>query len=225
MSSAALIDVSPFRLSGVAYGTLLNHCSTLEALGDTVHRTPYIDPPKAPILYVKPRNTFVAPYHPVVVPREARELEVGACLGIVIGRPACRVVESDALDHVAGFVIVNDISIPHDSFYRPAVSLNARDSFCPIGSFVRRELVADPDQLSIRVFVDGDLKLQASTRDVVRRCARLLADVTDFMTLNPGDVLATGAPWPAPRVRAGQVSRIEIGEIGALQTSFVAAGT
>jgi 5-oxopent-3-ene-1,2,5-tricarboxylate decarboxylase/2-hydroxyhepta-2,4-diene-1,7-dioate isomerase len=81
--------------------------------------------------------------------------------------------------------------------------------------------VADPDELAIRVFIDGDLKQQASTSQLVRTVRRLLADVTEFMTLAPGDVLAVGAAAPAPRVRAGQQVHIEIDGLGRLQSPFV----
>jgi 5-oxopent-3-ene-1,2,5-tricarboxylate decarboxylase / 2-hydroxyhepta-2,4-diene-1,7-dioate isomerase len=85
---------------------------------------------------------------------------------------------------------------------------------------VPRAAVPDPDKLHVKVFVDGELRQSASTSELVRPVARLLADVTDFMTLSPGDVLAVGAAAPAPRVRAGQKVAIEIDGVGRLETSF-----
>ncbi|HET9330139.1 MAG TPA: fumarylacetoacetate hydrolase family protein, partial [Steroidobacteraceae bacterium] len=109
---AVPMDVAPWRLSGVVYGTLLNHKSALAALGAAVHAPPYQAPPRAPVLYVKPRNTLTPTGASVVIPAGVTEVEVGACLGLVIGRSACRVSEAQALECLAGYLIVNDVSVP-----------------------------------------------------------------------------------------------------------------
>jgi 5-oxopent-3-ene-1,2,5-tricarboxylate decarboxylase/2-hydroxyhepta-2,4-diene-1,7-dioate isomerase len=224
------VDTAPFRLSGTVYGTLLNHRSALAAMQDKMGLPPYNAPPRAPVLYVKPRNTLAISGDAVAVPaavsaEEAAELEVGACLGIVMGRTACNVSESRALDYVAGFLIVSDVSLPHPNYYRPSVRYKARDGFCPLGPRVTaRSRVANPDALIFRTYVDGTLVQTMNTADLVRPVARLLADVTEFMTLAPGDVLAAGAAAPAPRVRAGQTVVIETDDLGTLSNPFVAAG-
>ena len=217
------MDVPPYRLSGVVYGALLNHRSALRALGDAVDQPPYKAPPMAPVLYIKPHNTLAAGGEPVAIPPGVQELEIGATLGLVIGRAACRLAEANALEHVAGYVIVNDVSVPHLPYYRPSIRCKARDGFCPLGPrVVPRAAVANPDALTIRVYVDGELKHTATTAHLVRPVGRLLADVTDFMTLSPGDVLAVGVAAPAPRVRAGQRTRIAIDGLGLLESPFVA---
>jgi 5-oxopent-3-ene-1,2,5-tricarboxylate decarboxylase/2-hydroxyhepta-2,4-diene-1,7-dioate isomerase len=133
------------------------------------------------------------------------------------------VSEATALHHVAGFLIVNDVSVPHSNYFRPAVRYRARDGFCPLGPRVTpRASIADPNAFVIRTYIDGALAQTAGTADLVRPAARLLAEVTEFMTLAPGDVLAAGAAAPAPRVRAGQSVRIEIDGLGALTNPFVA---
>jgi len=214
-------DVPPYRLSGAVYGTLVNHRSGLTLLGDAVNHPPYNAPPKAPVLYIKPRNTLALPGSVVSIPRGTPELEVGACLGMVIGRTACNVSETHALDYVAGYLIVADVSIPHGSFHRPSIRFKARDGFCPLGPAVTaRAVVANPDALTIRTYVDDVLVQTAGTADLIRPAARLLADVSEFMTLTPGDVLALGAAAPAPRVRPGQTSRIEIDGLGSLSNPF-----
>lgn len=224
------VDTAPYQLSGTVYGTLLNHLSALAAMQDKMGLPPYNAPPRAPVLYVKPRNTLAMCGDAVAVPaafagEENAELEVAACLGIVIGRTACNVSESRALDHVAGFLIVNDVSVPHPNYYRPSIRYKARDGFCPLGPRVTaRSEIANPDALIFRTYVDGILKQTMSTADLVRPVARLLADVTEFMTLAPGDVLAAGAAAPAPRVRAGQTVVIEADALGTLSNPFVAAG-
>ena len=218
---AVPMDVAPWRLSGMVYGTLLNHRSALAALGAAVQAAPYQGAPRAPVLYVKPRNTLAADGDPVRLPA-GDEAEIGACLGLVIARPACRVSAAQALEFVAGFLIVNDVSLPHLPYYRPAIRQQARDGFCPLGPRVQpRATIGDPDALTIRVHVDGQLRQSASTADLVRPVARLLEDVTEFMTLAAGDVLAVGAAAPAPRVRAGERVSIEIEGLGRLSNDFV----
>ncbi len=217
-------DPAPFRLSGTVYGVLLNHVSALTLIGPKASQPPYNGLPRAPVLYVKPRNTLAVSGSPVEIPAGVEELEFGACLGLVIGRPACNVPAERALEHVAGYTIVNDVSVPHDVFYRPSIRFKARDGFCPLGpAVVARERIPNPDALRIRSFVDGGLVQTSTTADWVRSTSRLLADITEFMTLAPGDVLAVGATWPCPRVRAGQSVDVVIDGVGTLSNRFVAA--
>jgi 5-oxopent-3-ene-1,2,5-tricarboxylate decarboxylase / 2-hydroxyhepta-2,4-diene-1,7-dioate isomerase len=217
-------EIAPFRLTGAVYGALLNHRSALTELGGKAAQPPYNAPPRAPVLYIKPRNTLAAPGDTVEIPAGMSELEVGPCLGLVIGLTACRVPEEEALRHVAGYLIVNDVSVPHDTFYRPSIRFKARDGFCPLGpAVVPRDAIDDPDALILRTYVDGVLVQTSSTADLVRPAARLLADVTEFMTLIPGDVLALGVARPAPRVRAGQCVEIVADPLGTLSNKFVTA--
>jgi 5-oxopent-3-ene-1,2,5-tricarboxylate decarboxylase/2-hydroxyhepta-2,4-diene-1,7-dioate isomerase len=215
---------APYRLSGSVYGVLLNHAPALAALGDAVNAAPYKAPPKAPVLYVKPRNTQAGPGAAVQVPPGVSALQVGANLGAVIGRTACRVAEADALSHVAGYVIVDDLSVPHDSFYRPSVRLKALDGSCVIGpTVVPRAQVRDAHALGVRVFVDGERVHDADTGQRVRPLARLLADVTEFMTLSAGDILLLGTAANAPTASAGQSVAIEIDGLGRLEHTLVGA--
>jgi 5-oxopent-3-ene-1,2,5-tricarboxylate decarboxylase/2-hydroxyhepta-2,4-diene-1,7-dioate isomerase len=217
-------EVAPFGLSGAVYGALLNHRSALAELGSKVAEPPYNAAPRAPVLYIKPRNTLAVSGDAVEIPAGMTELEIGACLGLVIGRPACNVSIPEALDHVAGYIIVNDVSVPHESFYRPSIRHKARDGFCPLGpAVVARSAIADPDALAIRTYLDGALVQVSSTAELVRSTARLLADVTEFMTLAPGDVLAVGVARPCPRVRAGQSVDLVVDGLGTLSNRFVAA--
>lgn len=215
-------DVAPYRLSGTVYGTLLNHRPALQALGAAAEQPPYKAAPKAPVLYVKPRNTLVEPDGDIVVPASAERLQVGAALGLVIGRTACRVAPDQALDHLAGFTAVIDYSVPHASFYRPSVRFKAMDASCCIGPRVAsRSSIANPDRLGVRVHVDGVCVHTTSTSDMVRDAARLLADVSDFMTLAPGDVLLLGVAEGAPLAGAGQRVAVEIDGIGRLENTLV----
>jgi 5-oxopent-3-ene-1,2,5-tricarboxylate decarboxylase/2-hydroxyhepta-2,4-diene-1,7-dioate isomerase len=211
---------------GTAYGTLLNHRDALAALGDAVHQPPYKAPPQAPVLYIKPRHCLAGHGAAVEVPAEAPALEVGAQLGIVIGREACRVVEAEALGHVAGYTICSDLSVPHPSYYRPSLRYKARDGFLPLGPWiVAARHVPQPDALEVVVQVDGQEAQRYRTSGMRRSVAALIAEVSAFMTLAPGDLLMLGAGPAAPRARAGQTVRITIEPIGTLQHRLVTEGT
>ncbi len=208
---------------GAVYGVLLNYRGALAALGDSVNEPPYKAPPKAPVLYLKPANTWIGDGVPIPVPGDVEALQMGAALGVVIGRTACRVPAESALDCVAGYTVVNDVSVPHESFYRPSIRFKCRDGFCPISAaIVDRARVPDPDALRVRVFVDGTLRQENTTANLIRSTARLIADITEFMTLEPGDVLLTGVPENAPLARAGRRVAIEIDGVGRLENPLVA---
>lgn len=218
-------NFSELPVRGTVYGTLLNHRDALAALGDQVNEVPYKAPPKAPILYIKPRNTIVGNGSSVVVPSDASELEIGATLGLVIGRTATKLNLSDAISYVAGFTIVNDISVPHASFYRPSMRFKCRDGFCPVGpAVVPSSAIAEPDNLAITISVDGVVVQKTNTNNRIRSIAQLLVDVTDFMTLHPGDVLSIGVAAGAPLAKAGQKVSIAIEGIGQLENMLVAEG-
>jgi 5-oxopent-3-ene-1,2,5-tricarboxylate decarboxylase/2-hydroxyhepta-2,4-diene-1,7-dioate isomerase len=129
---------------------------------------------------------------------------------------------NDALTYVAGYTIVADVSLPHDSFYRPSIRFKARDGFCPIGPVMPASAVAHPNALGVRVYLDGQLAQATTTAGRVRAAAQLLAAVTDFMTLQPGDILMLGVSAGAPQARAGQRVAIEIDGLGRLENTVVA---
>lgn len=209
-------------ISGSVFGALVNFKGVLEELGDTVNDKPYLSPPVAPVLYIKPANTFSRYGAGIPIPEGLTLLEMGATLGLVIGKKATAVKEEAALDYVAGYTVVNDVSVPHDSIYRPAVQHKSRDGFCPIGPWiVDRHTVANPDDLTIRVYINDDLRQENSTRNLIRPVARLLAEVTEFMTLSPGDVLLVGVPEEAPQASLGDKVRVEIAGIGTLKNVIV----
>jgi 5-oxopent-3-ene-1,2,5-tricarboxylate decarboxylase/2-hydroxyhepta-2,4-diene-1,7-dioate isomerase len=203
------------------YGTLLNHREALAALGDQVNAAPYKAPPKAPILYIKPRNTWATSGDVVVVPSDAPALQMGATLGVVMGRAACKLSLADAMDHVAGYVVMNDISVPHDSFYRPSLRFKCRDGSCPMGAFAARNAVDNPDALAVTVAIDDVVAQQTETGGRLRSVAQLLVDVTEFMTLNPGDILSIGVSAHAPLAHAGQRVTLTIAGVGQIENTLV----
>jgi 5-oxopent-3-ene-1,2,5-tricarboxylate decarboxylase/2-hydroxyhepta-2,4-diene-1,7-dioate isomerase len=211
-------------VSGAVYGTLLNDRAALQALGDAMHAAPYKAPPKAPILYLKPRNTLAGHRARVVVPDNELGVEVGASLGIVIGRTAARVDANRAAGYIAGYTLVGDLSVPHTSVYRPSVRFRARDGFCVVGpAVVAARHVATPDHLGIEVALNGTDTFAANTASAIRNVAQLLADVTDFMTLSAGDVLTLGVPHGSPVAHIGDTATLSIDGMPPLTVSFIGA--
>lgn len=197
------------------YGAALNFRGTLEKLGPALYRDPYKNPPKAPVLYMKTANTWIANGAPIPCPAGVEKLRMGGTLAVVIGKTATRVEERNALEYVRGYTVANDVSIPHESYYRPAIKQQCRDGFCPMGPEVRN--LPSPEDTEIRIFVNGELACVNSTRNLVRGVARLIADITEFLTLREGDVLLAGEPDNAPLAGVGDRVRVEIDGLGALE--------
>lgn len=211
------IEVPPYRYSGTVVGALLNDPAQLAALGDAVTRPPHKAPPQAPVLEVKPRHTWAWDGDTVAVPADPGVVTVGASLGIVIGRSACRVPVAQARSVVSGYVLVADLSLPLDGHYRPAVRLKARDGFCVRAStVVPASAVPQPDGLAVMLALDGRTVWTGSTAGRTRGVEQLVAEVSDIMSLQPGDVLLLGIAHGAPLARAGQSVQITMAGLGAL---------
>lgn len=197
------MNTSPFLPAGTVYGTLLNFRAEREAMAAQTTQPPYKAPPQAPVLHVKTANTWSPHGSEIAVPPGVPQVEVGASVGMVMG---------DA-GQVAGYVLMNDLSIPHASFFRPPVKFKCLDGFLGVGPAVldAKQL---PDAASIRaeVRINGELKQSIDFSQLFRPAPRLLADVMEFMTLQPGDVLMLGCDLGRPLARAGD--RIEISAPG-----------
>lgn len=218
-------DLASMGLSGTVYGVLGNDPAVIDSLGRAVFEAPYKAPPKAPVMFVKPRNTLTASGGVAYLDEGEEGYELAVSLGLVIGRTACRVAFDHAMDHVQAFVAVADLSIPHAAFYRPSLRFKVRDGSCVLGrGLTPLAAVANPDALQMRVLVDGKQVQVASTTGRVRSAARLLSDVTEFMTLRPGDILLTGPSHGAAIVKAGQRFLVEIEGLAPLEGEILKAG-
>lgn len=208
---------------GNVYGTALNFRGALAALGEATGAAPYQAPPRAPILYLKPRNTRIGYGAAIPIPDQIEGVWVGATLGVVLGHTAYRLSANDAHEAIAGYTIVNDVTIPHDSYYRPALKQKCRDGFCPIGPWIlERDQLGATDALAIRAYINGKLALENSTANLLRSIPQLIADVSAFMTLSAGDVLLVGLPENLPLARAGDRVAVEIEGLGRLENHLVA---
>ena len=206
---------------GTVYGVLLNDHATVQRLSPQFDSAPYKAAPKAPVLYIKPRNTLAPNGTAVAVPAEPGEVRIDATIGLVIGQRATRVSEANAMRHVSGFVIISDVTLPHENYYRPAIRQRDRDGFCPMGSFVKSNADFDVNQASLRIVINGEHAYQRSFATLVRSAAQLIADVTEFMTLSEGDVLLLGPGEGSPIARPGDSVSITVAGLGELQHTVV----
>ena len=210
-----------FLPNGTVYGTLLNFRRERDALASRMHEPPYKAPPQAPVLYVKPANTWTANGGLIEVPAQADgspgEVTIGATIAAVIGPEALISASLDAIDKIAGYVLMNDLSLPQPDYFRPPVKYNCVDGFLGIGpELVPAAELGDPAAFTLEVRIDGELRQSIAFAELVRPVPQLLADVSGFMTLHAGDVLLLGTDVPSGgqrlTARAGQ--RIEISAPG-----------
>jgi 5-oxopent-3-ene-1,2,5-tricarboxylate decarboxylase/2-hydroxyhepta-2,4-diene-1,7-dioate isomerase len=141
---------------------------------------------------------------------------MGGTIGLIIGRTAGSVAEEDALSYLAGLVVANDVSIPYESHYRPAIKQRCRDGFCPVGPLGSAAATLDPDRLEVIIEIDGRIQSRVRGDGLVRGAARLLADVSTFITFEAGDILLLGEPHEPPLASPGQRVRVVVEGIGSL---------
>jgi 5-oxopent-3-ene-1,2,5-tricarboxylate decarboxylase / 2-hydroxyhepta-2,4-diene-1,7-dioate isomerase len=193
---------SPYWPAGTVYGTLLNFRDEVAALGAQMTQPPYKAAPQAPVLFVKTANTWSPSGATVPVPAHVRQVEVGATIAMVMGpvrdwepiMPFSHVgIEEFAINNIAYYVLMNDFSVPHASFFRPPVRFKCLDGFLGIGARpVGADQAGDVANLKLEVRINDQLCQTVDFSRMVRRAAQLLADVSEFMTLREGDVLMLG---------------------------------
>lgn len=216
--SHALHDIA----NGTVFGVALNYNGLLQQRLAEFEQPPYKQAPVKPVLFIKTPNTRNAHGADVIQPAGER-LQPGPALGVVIGKDASRVSASEALEYVAGYTIVNEYSLPEDSYYRPAVKAKCRDGFCAIGpELVPVSAIADPHQLTLKLYVNGVVMQENTTANLVRSIPQLIAELSEFMTLHAGDVLITGTPEGRVDVKPGDHVEVEITGLGRLANTIVA---
>lgn len=188
-------------------------------------------PPAEPVLFAKMRGTVNRPSGPVVHPEWTRRLDYEGELGVVIGRTAHRVSPDVALDHVFGYMVVNDVSARDRQKSEPQwMRAKSGWGFMPMGPWITSaDEVGDPQDLRIRTWVNGDLRQDTSTADMIFPVAELVSYASHVFPLEPGDVITTGTPSgvgvgmdPMRFLAPGDVVRIEISRLGAIEHAVVA---
>jgi 2,4-didehydro-3-deoxy-L-rhamnonate hydrolase len=184
-----------------------------------------VDLPDRPILFAKWQTALVGPGEPIVLPPEAKQVDFEAELGVVVGSRVRRVSVENALEAVRGYLCVNEVSARDlqfaDGQWTRAKSI---DTFCPVGPrLVSRADVPDPQTLGIRCLLNGEVMQDSTTANMVFTVAEIVAYASATMTLEPGDLIATGTPAgvgifrdPPVLLKAGDEVTIEIDAVGTL---------
>ncbi len=182
-----------------------------------------LDVPKDPALFFKPLTSLIGSGEPVIYPEGAQYMHYEAELAVVLRGPARRVRREEAYQYVKGYTICNDVTVRDwvGNFYRPPVKAKGWDTFGPLGPWMVDELPA-PDDTELRTYVNGELRQQGNTRNFIFGVPDLIEYISEFMTLEEDDVLLTGTPKGISPIRPGDIVRIEIDGIGALENPVVA---
>ncbi len=188
--------------------------------------------PKFPVLFSKFGNTLSAHLEDVVLPSVSKEFDYEGELGVIIGRKAKNISVKKTLDYVLGYCNANDLSSRDLQFRTPQGLVGKNlNGFCPIGPYiVTREEVKDPNNLMIKTYVNGAVRQQSNTNDMVFNVEEIVSYVSHYMTLEPGDIILTGTPagvilgqskekrnW----LKAGDQVTVEIEKLGSLTNRLV----
>ncbi len=186
--------------------------------------------PEVPLFFNKQSTCVIGPGAPIHLPRVSEALDYEAELAVVIGRRCRHVPAARAAEVIAGYAICNDVSVRDWQLRSPTMMMGKGfDTHGPLGPWiVTADEIGDPHGLGIRCFVNGEKRQDANTSQMVFDCFRQIEHLTTAFTLEPGDVIATGTPagvgvarQPPCFLRAGDVVRIEIDGIGALENPVV----
>ena len=210
---ACVGEVSKFMCIG------LNYSDHAEEAGMEV--------PAEPVLFMKATSAICGPFDDVLIPPGSEKTDWEVELGIVIGDRAKHVSEENALNHVAGYCVINDLSERAYQLERCGqwVKGKSYDTFAPMGPWlVTRDEVSDPSDLSLWLEVDGHRYQSGSTQKMVFGVAKLVSYLSSFMTLNPGDIISTGTPpgvglgqKPPIYLKPGQIMRLSVDGLGEQQ--------
>lgn len=201
----------PFQ-PGKVLGLALNYREHAQELG--------LATPEEPALFWKPNNSLLPHRGTVLFPRGATFMHYEVELAVVIGQPMKKVKASQAMDYVLGYTIVNDLVVRDfvRNTYRPPIRAKGHDTFGPLGPFlVTKEEVPDPHNLTLRAYVNNQLRQEGHTSHMLRTIPEILEFVSSFMTLEPFDVILTGTPPGVSPVRPGDLMRVEVEGLGALE--------
>jgi 2-keto-4-pentenoate hydratase/2-oxohepta-3-ene-1,7-dioic acid hydratase in catechol pathway len=208
-SSIETIDLVPSKIVGIGLNYRAHAAEMSKAL------------PEEPLMFLKPPSAMIASGGAIERPAGFERVDYEGELGVVIGQRARRVTRERALDVVMGFTICNDVSVRElqkkDVQYTRAKGF---DTFCPIGPRIVAGL--DPSRLALKTRLNGVVKQDSSTADLIFDIPTLIAFVSTYMTLEVGDVISTGTPSGVGNMNPGDEVEIEIEGVGILKNSVIA---
>ena len=180
--------------------------------------------PSEPVLFFKASSAIIGPFDEVILPKNSRKSDWEVELAVIIGAKASYVDEADAMDHVAGYVLHNDISEREYQLERLGQWVKGKscDTFAPLGPFVAtRDEIQDPHKLDLWLKLNGKTMQESNTSDLIFGIPKLVSYISEFMTLLPGDVISTGTPFgvglgldPQVYLKAGDEMELGIKGLG-----------
>lgn len=188
-----------------------------------------LKPPEVPILFSKYRNALTGPTSPILLPGVSEEIDYEAELAVVIGKRCKNISAEEALNYVAGYMAFNDVSA-RDLQFRTGQWLAGKslDTFAPCGPALVIDEISNPQNLNISACVNGQTLQQSNTGNMIFSVAETIAYISQLMTLQPGDIIATGTPEgvgfkrnPPIYLRDGDIVEVEIEGIGKLRNPVV----
>ncbi|HEY5670871.1 MAG TPA: fumarylacetoacetate hydrolase family protein [Anaerolineales bacterium] len=176
--------------------------------------------PEVPLLFLKAPSAVIGPGDKIVLPPQSQQVEHEAELAVVIGRRGRWISPEEALEHVMGYTIGNDVTA-RDLQFRDNQWTRAKgfDTFCPLGPWIQTDF--DPTDTLITCHVNGEMRQMASTRDMVFSVRQLIAFASSIMTLEPGDIIMTGTPSGVSPLQPGDTVKVSIEGLGELENSVV----
>jgi 2-keto-4-pentenoate hydratase/2-oxohepta-3-ene-1,7-dioic acid hydratase in catechol pathway len=176
--------------------------------------------PQEPLIFLKPNSSLNAHRDPIIYPAISNLLHFEGEIGVVIGRRARKVKRADAMDYVFGYTCVNDVTA-RDLQKKDGQWTRGKgcDTFCCVGPVVVPREDVDEAALGVRTYVNGELKQDGSIQDLIFPIPVIIEFVSQFLTLEPGDLIATGTPEGVGPLEAGSVVRVEVPGVGTLENT------
>ena len=188
------------------------------------------DVPTVPVIFNKQSTAVTGPQGVVYLPKESVQLDYEGEFAFVIGKRCRRVPKANALDVIGGYTIANDVSVRDWQFRSPTTTMGKSwDTHCPLGPYlVTPDEVENPHDLALKTWVNGELRQDSNTRNLIFDCSDIIAHLSTAFTLEPGDVICTGTPSgvvlgmdPKVWLKADDVVRISIDRLGTLENRVV----
>jgi 5-oxopent-3-ene-1,2,5-tricarboxylate decarboxylase/2-hydroxyhepta-2,4-diene-1,7-dioate isomerase len=180
--------------------------------------------PDEPLVFLKNSNTLIGHEQNTYRPDNVDYMHYECELVVVIGKEAKNVSKEDAMSYVGGYTVGNDYAIRDylENYYRPNLRVKSRDTCTPIGPYiVDADQIQDPHNLMLRTYINGELKQEGNTKDLVFDIPHLISYLSDIMTLTPGDMIFTGTPEGLADVKPGDVVTTEVEGVGVLTNTII----
>ncbi|MDD1775310.1 MAG: fumarylacetoacetate hydrolase family protein, partial [Methanobacterium sp.] len=175
-----------------------------------------MDLPEEPVIFLKPPTSVTGTLDQIIYPSSSSQVDYEAELAMIISRKAQKIEEEEAADYIGGYTVLNDVTArdlqSKDVQWTRAKSF---DTFCPIGPCIETEL--DPSNLKISLKLNDEIKQDSSTSNMIFTPQRLVEFISHIMTLNPGDVIATGTPPGVGQMKPGDIIEAEVEGVGILK--------